>query len=73
MSVSIDSAQAPADARTIAQILDNARERLTRLHPVEANLAVQRGAVLVDIRPVHQRQEEGEIPGALPIERNVLE
>ena len=30
-------------------------------------------AVLVDIRPFHQRQEEGEIPGALIIERNVLE
>ena len=32
-----------------------------------------RQALLVDIRPVAQRQEEGEIPGALIIERNVLE
>jgi rhodanese-related sulfurtransferase len=29
--------------------------------------------VLVDIRPALQRHEEGEIPGALVIERNVLE
>ncbi len=31
------------------------------------------GATLVDIRPVEQRREEGEIPGAVVIERNVLE
>ena len=31
------------------------------------------GAVLVDIRPQAQRRQEGEIPGALVIERNVLE
>ena len=32
-----------------------------------------RGAVLVDIRPAAQREAEGELPGALVIERNVLE
>jgi rhodanese-related sulfurtransferase len=31
------------------------------------------GAILVDIRPAAQRAEFGEIPGALRIERNVLE
>ena len=31
------------------------------------------GALLVDIRPVAQRAVDGEIPGALVIERNVLE
>ena len=35
--------------------------------------AVGRGAVLVDIRPAAQRAEHGEIPGAIVIERNVLE
>jgi rhodanese-related sulfurtransferase len=30
-------------------------------------------AVLVDIRPAAQRVQEGEIPGALIVERNVLE
>lgn len=29
--------------------------------------------MLIDIRPAHQRHEEGAIPGALVIERNVLE
>jgi rhodanese-related sulfurtransferase len=31
------------------------------------------GGLLVDIRPAAQRAEEGEIPGAIIIERNVLE
>lgn len=31
------------------------------------------GALLVDIRPAAQRAEEGQVPGALVIERNVLE
>ncbi len=35
--------------------------------------ALRQGAVLVDIRPQAQRAQEGEVPGALLIERNVLE
>jgi len=34
---------------------------------------VRDGALLVDIRPAAQRRAEGEVPGALIIERNVLE
>jgi rhodanese-related sulfurtransferase len=63
----------PPGARTIDQVLAQARTQLSRLSPVQANRAAHRGAVLVDIRPMHQRYEEGEIPGALTIERNVLE
>ena len=59
--------------RTIEDVLTEARARLHRLPPEEAALAVGRGALLVDIRPAAQRAEEGEIPGALVIERNVLE
>jgi rhodanese-related sulfurtransferase len=48
--------------------------RLHRLPPVAAHAAVaDGGALLVDIRPAAQRAAEGEIPGALVIERNVLE
>jgi len=32
-----------------------------------------RDALLVDIRPVEQRSRDGELPGAIPIDRNVLE
>jgi rhodanese-related sulfurtransferase len=66
-------AERPAGARTIDQILAEARARLDRLTPAEAFAAFSRGAVLVDIRPEAQRAREGGIPGALIVERNVLE
>src|SRR5262245_37323175 len=43
------------------------------MSPEEAARAFADGALLVDTRPVAQRTEQGEIPGALMIERNVLE
>ena len=58
---------------TIADILAEARQRLQRVDPLDAWVAMSQGALLVDIRPdLHQRLE-GTIPGALVIERNVLE
>jgi rhodanese-related sulfurtransferase len=63
----------PPDAQTIDQLLAASRARLTRLSPGEARVAVAAGALLVDIRPQAQRDAEGEIPGALIVERNVLE
>ncbi|GAA2892437.1 hypothetical protein Acy02nite_63200 [Actinoplanes cyaneus] len=63
----------PAGARSIAEILDEARTRLDRLGPLETDAAIRDGAILIDIRPAAQRAEHGEIPGALIIERNVLE
>jgi len=59
--------------RTIDQVLADARARLRRLSPGEAAAASRQGAVLVDIRPAAQRAAEGEIPGTLIVERNVLE
>ena len=58
--------------RTVAEVLEAARQRLVRLTPNEAQRASTAGAVVVDIRPAAQRAE-GELPGALVIERNVLE
>jgi rhodanese-related sulfurtransferase len=63
----------PLAALTIDEILAAARSRLTRLSPGQAQQAVAHGAVLVDIRPAAQRLAEGEIPGAMIVERNVLE
>ena len=60
-------------ARSIDELLADARRGLDRLSPQEAFVAQQRGAVLVDIRPQASRELEGEIPGAVPIERTVLE
>ncbi len=57
----------------IDRMLDRARNRYRRLFADEVPAALRRGAVLVDIRPQAQRTREGEVPGALVIERNVLE
>ena len=54
-------------------VLRAARRRLRRLPATEVPAALSRGAVVIDIRPQAQRFREGEIPGALVIERNVLE
>jgi rhodanese-related sulfurtransferase len=63
----------PVGARTIDELLAEARSRLERVTPHEAATRVARGALLVDIRPSGQRAREGEVPGALVVERNVLE
>jgi rhodanese-related sulfurtransferase len=62
-----------ARPRTIADLLAEARSRLARLSPREAAERIAAGALLVDIRPAAQRELEGEVPGALIVERNVLE
>ena len=53
--------------------LRRARSRLRRLEAAEVGEALARGAVLVDIRPAAQRAAEGELPGSIVVERNVLE
>jgi len=60
-------------ARTIDDLLAEARTRIVRVTPHEAAARVAAGAYLVDIRPAAQRQREGEVPGSLIVERNVLE
>jgi rhodanese-related sulfurtransferase len=63
----------PPGARPISEALEQARTRLDRLEPDQAWAAMRDGALLVDIRPQAQRAAEGQVPGALVIERNVLE
>jgi rhodanese-related sulfurtransferase len=57
----------------IDAVLQSARARLTRIEAADVPAALQRGALLVDIRPAAQRTSEGEVGAALVIERNVLE
>jgi rhodanese-related sulfurtransferase len=60
----------------IDRVLESARTRLRRLAADEIPAALDRGALLVDIRPQAQRTREGEVPPRLKplvIERNVLE
>lgn len=58
---------------TVNDLLAAARGRLDRPDPHRAAEMVRHGAYLVDIRPAWQRAEEGELPGALVIERNHIE
>lgn len=54
-------------------MLAAARDGVRRLSPGEALDAVRRGALLVDTRTEVQRRERGELPGAVVIDRTVLE
>ena len=65
-----NKAVAPA---TIDDLLIEARGGLARLDPAAAFRAIRGGAVLIDTRPEWQRRADGEIPGAIVIERNHLE
>jgi rhodanese-related sulfurtransferase len=63
-----------AEFESVEDLLRDARSRLDRLSPMQAALrALEHGDRLVDIRPAWQREREGEIPGALIVERNHLE
>jgi rhodanese-related sulfurtransferase len=57
----------------IDEMLQRARSRLNRLAPEDAAAELEGGALLVDTRTETQRSEQGEIPGALIIDRTVLE
>jgi rhodanese-related sulfurtransferase len=57
----------------IAQHLDAVRQSLGRVEPSELAAAVAEGALIVDIRPESNRREEGELPGAVVVERIHLE
>jgi rhodanese-related sulfurtransferase len=56
----------------IDDVLTRARARLTRVSPSDV-AGLPPDHLLVDIRPLHNRVADGEIPGAVPVERIVLE
>ena len=58
---------------SIDELLEEARALLQRMTPEEARQASAAGVLLVDMRPIEQRERDGEIAGALIIDRNVLE
>lgn len=62
-----------AKRRTIDEVLDAARASLERVAPESLESERTSGALIVDIRPLEQRQRDGELPGALVVDRNVLE
>src|SRR5690242_9968068 len=58
---------------TIDELLEAARARLDRVSAADLAAELAAGALVVDIRPIEQRSRDGELPGAVVIDRNVLE
>ncbi|MFG1922843.1 rhodanese-like domain-containing protein [Cryptosporangium sp. NPDC048952] len=63
----------PVSSSGVDALLAKARSGLSRLTPQEASAAVAQGALLIDTRTETQRAEQGELPGAIVIDRTVLE
>ena len=57
----------------IADLLELARRGLDRVAADALGDEVATGALVVDTRPVEQRERDGALPGAVVIDRNVLE
>ena len=66
-------AVAVAERMTVDQLLARARAGLDRVQPGDLAGEAANGAVLIDIRPVEQRTRDGDLPGAIVVDRNVLE
>ena len=60
-------------SRGIDGLLAASRAGVARLSPAEVLEAAARGALVVDTRTEAQRRRQGEFPGALVIDRTVLE
>ena len=61
------------DDSAIARLLAECQQALDRVEPADLEAVAAAGALVVDMRPVPQRLRDGELPGAVVIDRNVLE
>lgn len=61
------------DGSAIGRLLEESRRELDRVRPGDLAAVRAAGALVVDIRPVEQRERDGELPDAVVIDRNVLE
>lgn len=57
----------------VDRLLAESRRDLDRVPPHRLADEMDRGALVVDTRPVAQRDRDGELPGAVVVDRNVLE
>ncbi|WP_460799426.1 rhodanese-like domain-containing protein [Nocardioides pacificus] len=57
----------------IDDLLTRCQSSLDRVEPRDLAAEVAAGALVVDTRPVEQRERDGALPGALVVDRNVLE
>jgi len=57
----------------IDELLARVRTRLDRVPPESLAAEAAAGALVIDTRPLEQRDRDGALPGALVVDRNVLE
>lgn len=69
----LGAGQATSRVYGVEDLLAATRAQIDRLTPAETIREVNAGAILIDIRPIEQRQAEGDVPGAHIVQRNVLE
>lgn len=68
------SAERGGETPAVDRLLAAARARIApRVMPGELAAAMAAGALVVDTRSAAQRHRDGELPGAVVVERNVLE
>lgn len=67
----MEASQAPTSG--VDALLARARAGLHRLSPADALAAQRAQALVVDIRTTEQRARQGEVPGAVVVDRTVLE
>jgi len=61
------------DHSAVSRLLEECRRGLDRVDPADLAAVVAAGALVVDTRPAEQREQDGELPGAVVVDRNVLE
>lgn len=60
-------------AITVDEMIQEARQKLSRVQPEDLLAEVAAGAIVVDVRDSAQRLAQGELPGAYLIDLTVLE
>ncbi len=61
------------DLSAVAAHIAALRTRYVRVHAEDLAGEMKRGALVIDTRPVDQRSRDGELPGSIVVDRNVLE
>jgi rhodanese-related sulfurtransferase len=71
--ITVRSSPASEDESAISRLLADVQRSLDRVEPEELAAVQAAGALVVDMRPLEQRERDGELPGAVVVCRNVLE
>ena len=58
---------------TIDELVARVRAVLRRVAPEDLAAEMRAGALVIDVRPADQRAHDGALPGAVVVDRNVLE